>query len=176
MSVHGIKCACSEYQPNPAEYRVESVWRCPSCHQTWTVRARRTGGGLGMAVPVGGVYVGGMRNDSQHYWARVGTNVGRKAALAAANLEAEEEYVRDVAIVRRIVARDPKFWAGLSVRRYRELAATSGRVVTWGWAVGQPKRIVYRQPTALEQMLASDAKGMKIRRWFPKSANMVITL
>jgi hypothetical protein len=121
-------------------------------------------------VPIGSVYLGGYRSTAPvHYWARIGRNVARQAAVAAANLAAERAYEADHAVVRRLVARDPDVWGGLTVRRYREMCR-SAKIITWCG------RAIYRYPTELEKTLASDRIGYQIRRWLPKSDNVRIAI
>lgn len=117
--VFDAMCHCAVNQPNPNGYSTGSIWKCEDCFQNWECRLKASGTRVGAAIPIGGVYLGGMRSNAPvHVWRRIGTNVARKSAEAAARLSAEAEYVADVAAVRALIARNPE-WSGLTVRDYR---------------------------------------------------------
>jgi hypothetical protein len=112
------------------------------------------------------MYVGGMRNGQQHHWVKIKGNVGREAALAKARMDAEAAYEHDAQVVRALG------WDGLTVRKLRAME-TDGWCLTWGFFFGMPKRVIYRRPTTLERLLAEE-RGVKIRKWFPKSSHVTV--
>jgi len=118
VGVHS--CPCEVTQPPPHRYPVGAVFYCPHCGQAWERRShtssRRSGGG----IVIRGVLVGGIgRAADVPYWARLGRNVARDAAMSRARVAYEQAYMADAAELRAAVEAG-SVPAGVSVRAYRE--------------------------------------------------------
>jgi len=117
VGVHS--CPCEVTQPPPHRHPVGAVFYCPHCGQAWERRSRTSSRRSGGGVVIRGVLVGGIgRAADVPYWARLGRNVARDAAMSRARVAYEQAYVADAAELRAAVEAG-EVPTGVSVRAYR---------------------------------------------------------